>query len=403
MVPLKIITDGSLLAECQMRGPVRFGMHRVAEDLNRHLLRSASLDIYFANSIYSGRYHDNLKKYLNENYPGYAKKIVSSFPYLNPQVPKVSKTTDRYFQLIAPPVQIRHLDQYDLFFSYYYPFSSNVLRSSVKKCITLLDIIPLRMSGYSKAEINTTQKVIESIVPNFAVAISEYSKMDLCDFDKRVDPKRIFAAPLAASPEMFFVNTDKEKWMQVKKKYQLPDRYFLSVSSIDKRKNLPHLIKSFNKFILQENPADLYLVLTGNTTYGESILHQLGISSKVRDRIVLAKSIANNDLSVVYSNAECFFFMSIYEGFGLPALEAMQCGTPVVTSNATSLPEVVGNAGIMLDPLDEDALCDAMGKMYSNEEMRKKYSMMGLSRSKQFSWQKCADEYESIFKKIVTT
>jgi glycosyltransferase involved in cell wall biosynthesis len=163
---------------------------------------------------------------------------------------------------------------------------------------------------------------------------------------------------------------------------------------------LPHLIKSFSKFILQENPKDLHLVLTGNSTYGYSILEKLGIDKKVREKIVLAKSIANEDLASVYSNATCFFFMSLYEGFGLPALEAMQCGTPVVTSNATSLPEVVGDAGIMLSPNDEDGLCQTMLQIYNDQELRNKFSVLGLSRAKQFSWERCANEYVEVFKKI---
>jgi glycosyltransferase involved in cell wall biosynthesis len=136
---------------------------------------------------------------------------------------------------------------------------------------------------------------------------------------------------------------------------------------------------------------------------GIPFLKKLEIKKKVREKIVLAKPIANEDLSIVYSNAECFFFMSLYEGFGLPALEAMQCGTPVVTSNATSLPEVIGDAGIMIDPKDEDTLCEAMNTLHNSEELRNNYSKKGLERSKQFSWERCANEYVEIFKKIATS
>ncbi len=89
--------------------------------------------------------------------------------------------------------------------------------------------------------------------------------------------------------------------------------------------------------------------------------------------------------------------MSLYEGFGLPALEAMQCGAPVVVSNATSLPEVVGHAGILLPPSDEDALCEAMNTLYRNSDLRSRYAVMGLQRAKQFSWERCAAEYTNIF------
>jgi len=401
---IKTIIDGSLLAECEMKGPIRFGMHRVAEDINRLLLLNNSLDISFTNTIYSWEYHSNLKKYLKENCPAYVNKVLSMPPYLNPLPSKVNKITNHFhfIKMMGLQVSINDITKNDLFFSYYYPFPKKIMTSGIKKCITLLDIIPLRMKGYNKEVIDLTKEIIECIVPNFAVSISGFTRQDLCNYNKHVDPERIFVIPLAASKELFFVNSDKDRWNQIKKKYELPDRYFLSVSSIDDRKNLPHLIKSFSKFVLQQNPKDLFLVLTGNCTYGYSVLEKLGIEKKVREKIVLAKSIANEDLSVVYSNAQWFFFMSLYEGFGLPALEAMQCGTPVVTSNTTSLPEVVGDAGIMIDPTDEDNLCETMNMLYHNEALRNTYSQKGLERSQQFSWERCANEYVEIFKKIAT-
>jgi glycosyltransferase involved in cell wall biosynthesis len=160
-------------------------------------------------------------------------------------------------------------------------------------------------------------------------------------------------------------------------------------------------MKSFNKFVLQQKPSDLFLVLTGNSTYSYSVLDDLKIDKTVKEKIVITgKHIDDKDLAAIYSNARCFFFMSRYEGFGLPVLEAMQCGAPVVTANTTSLPEVVGDAGIMLAPDDEEALCDAMNTMHINTDMRDKFAQLGFERAKQFSWQRCAQEYADIFKTI---
>ena len=397
---IKTIIDGALLAECEITGNVRFGMHRVAEEITGHLVNNDQLDISFANTVYSARYHRLLKLYLKKNYPGYTDKMVSKFPALNPEIPFVNSITDKVSRELSFKPGIKGLDQNDLFFSFYYPFPKNVQHASIKKCITYLDIIALRMSGYNSKLINLTRKIVESIVPNYAISISEFSKQDLCNYDKRVDPKKVFVVPLAASSELFFVNKDEGKWKIIKEKYHLPDQYFLCISSTDHRKNLPHIIKSFGKLAMQQNIGDLHLVMTGNMVLNSNIFDELNIDKKIRDKIVLARSIANEDLSIVYSNAMCFFFMSKYEGFGLPALEAMQCGIPVVTSNSSSLPEVVGNAGIMLPPSDEDALCEVMYKMYESESLRKKYSAMGLQRANEFSWQRCANEYVEIFKKI---
>jgi glycosyltransferase involved in cell wall biosynthesis len=94
--------------------------------------------------------------------------------------------------------------------------------------------------------------------------------------------------------------------------------------------------------------------------------------------------------------------MSLYEGFGLPALEAMQCGVPVVASSTTSLPEVVGDAGILLSPTNEDDLCQVMNNLYSDSSLRERYGNLGLKRAKTFSWKRCAEEYAAIFKQIAS-
>ncbi|UAY53117.1 glycosyltransferase family 4 protein [Ferruginibacter albus] len=398
---IKTIIDGALLAECEITGSVRFGMHRVAEEITERLIKNNDLDISFANTIYSARFHRLLNVYLAKNYPSYQSKVVSGFPVLNPEIPVIGKITDRLSRDLSLKPAIKDLDKNDLFFSYYYPFPKSVQNAKIKKCITYLDIIALRMEGYNSKLINLTRKIVESIVPNYAIAISEYSKQDICDYDKRIDANKIFVVPLAASPELFYVNKEENEWKKVKEKYKLPDEYFLCISSTDHRKNLPHIIKSFGKLAMQQNIGDLHLVMTGNMTLSESVFDELNIDKKVRNKIVLAKSIANEDMSAVYSNAKCFYFMSKYEGFGLPVLEAMQCGIPVVSSNASSLPEVVGDAGIMLSPTDEDGLCDVMYKMYSDAAMREKYAALSLQQAKTFSWQRCADEYAAIFKKIV--
>jgi glycosyltransferase involved in cell wall biosynthesis len=300
-------------------------------------------------------------------------------------------------------VKVAEVEKFDLFHSFYHPFPRRIQNKEIKKSITLLDIIALRMSGYSPALVDVTRKIIESIVPNFAISISEFSKQDLLDYDRRICPERVFVAPPAASQEKFFQNRNGGAWQAVKNKYKLPDSYFLSVSSNDRRKNLPHLIRSFTKFVLQEKPQDLHLVLTGNSTYGRLMVDELNIKGTTRDRIfVTEKHIDDEDLSAIYSHSLCFFFMSLYEGFGLPALEAMQCGVPVVTSNTTSLPEVVGDAGITLSPTDEDALCGVMNEVYRSRELRDRYSRSGLERAKQFSWQRCAEEYANIFKRIAS-
>jgi glycosyltransferase involved in cell wall biosynthesis len=264
-----------------------------------------------------------------------------------------------------------------------------------------LDIIPLRLEGYTKEIINLTQRIVDSIQENYAISISEYSKQDLLNYNKHIKPENIFVAPLAASPSTFYQNKNVADWQRVQKKYNLPTNYFLCISSSDIRKNIEHLIICFSQFILQEKPNDAHLVIAGNSTHSRTVLDKLNIDKEVRKRIVFPeKFIDESDLAIVYSNALSFFFMSLYEGFGLPALEAMQCGTPTVAANTSSIPEVMGDAGILLSPTDKNSLCETMLQLYNNESLRLNLSQKGIQQASLFSWERTANEYSSIFKMI---
>jgi glycosyltransferase involved in cell wall biosynthesis len=117
----------------------------------------------------------------------------------------------------------------------------------------------------------------------------------------------------------------------------------------------------------------------------------------LKNRIIFTGYIPDEDLSAIYSGATAFIYPSLYEGFGLPPLEAMQCGTPVITSNTSSLPEVVGDAGIMINPTDEDALCQAILTIIQDSQLRKTLSEKGRERAQQFSWAKCAEETVKVY------
>jgi glycosyltransferase involved in cell wall biosynthesis len=119
-----------------------------------------------------------------------------------------------------------------------------------------------------------------------------------------------------------------------------------------------------------------------------------------QNRVIFTGYVPDEDLSALYSGAKAFIFPSLQEGFGLPILEAMQCGTPVISSNATSLPEVAGEAAILINPYDKDELSQAMLNLLSDEKLRNELTQKGIERAKQFSWSKCAQETVEIYKKI---
>ena len=399
----KVVLDGTLFAECEMLGANRDGMMRLTEEITQRLVLNNDLDISFASTLYIEKYDSALKKFIREKYPQHVNKLFSKKPPFLSNVLKWKSLFRKELANMPVSPYYKGLNKEDLFHSFYYPFPKTVLRNNIKRSITYLDIIPLKLNGYPNELVERTKAVVNSIASNFAISISEFSKQDLLNFDNRTDPKKIFVVPLAASKELFYQNTNEADRLSVKQKYGLPEKYFLCVAGNDSRKNIPHIIKSFNKFMLQENPNDLYLLLAGNNSHNRSVLTELNISEAVRKKIFIPdRFIDSADLAVLYSNAMCFFFMSLYEGFGLPALEAMQCGVPTVSSDTTSLPEVVGDGGIMLPPTDVDALCEVMNNLYKNEGLRKKYSLAGLQRASTFSWERCANEYAGIFKNIVS-
>jgi glycosyltransferase involved in cell wall biosynthesis len=123
----------------------------------------------------------------------------------------------------------------------------------------------------------------------------------------------------------------------------------------------------------------------------DEILAAAESSSKYKSRLIFTGFVAEEDLAALYSGAVAFVFPSLYEGFGLPALEAMACGTPVITSSTTSLPEVVGDAALLVDPMDPDALRDAMSTILSDHSLRADLRRKGLRRATEFSWTRCAE------------
>lgn len=399
----KVVLDGTLFSECEMLGANRDGMMRLTEDITDRLVLNKELDISFANTLYIEKYDSSLKRFINEKYPSHKNKIFSKKP---PFLSNILKWKGLFRTKLAKvPISpfYKELNELDIFHSFYYPFPKSVLKNDIKKSITYLDIIPLKLNGYPEDLIQRTKNVVECIAGNFAISISDFSKQDLLNYDKRVKEENVFVVPLAASHDLFYQNKNEADWAFVKEKYNLPDNYFLCVTGNDKRKNVAHIVKSFSEFTQQEKPKDLFLVLTGNAGHNHVMIEALNIPKSVRDKIVIPASfIDSQDLAVLYSNAMCFFFMSLYEGFGLPALEAMQCGTPTVVSNTTSLPEVVGEGGILLPPSDIAALSNIMNRMYNEESLRNKYSAAGLLKAETFSWQRCADEYANIFKTIST-
>ncbi len=184
----------------------------------------------------------------------------------------------------------------------------------------------------------------------------------------------------------------------VRRKYELPDQFVLFVGTIEPRKNLVNLLEALAALKREGHGAKL--VVAGRKGWlsadFDARLRSLGLESDV----TFPGFVPDEDLPAVYSAATVFAFPSWYEGFGIPILEAMACGTPVVCSNTSSLPEVVGDAALMVAPDDVRALKEALGRVLSDPELRGRFTAHGIVRAAPFTWQRTAEQTAAVYRAV---
>ena len=300
------------------------------------------------------------------------------------------------------PVDPQLLQKADIFHSPFMPIPEAVKNTrQIKRFLTVYDLVPVLFPDFFVQDIkdNFTNIMKSLDSETWVLCISHATKNDLCNYRKDLDPAKVFVTPLAAS-DLFYRCSDKERMALVRAKYAIPDApYILSLSTLEPRKNIDHTIRCFAKLVQEQNIKDLYLVLVGATGWKyEKIFETISNCDAVKERIIFTGRVADEDLAAVYSGALAFVYPSFYEGFGLPPLEAMQCGVPVITSNTSSLPEVVGDAGIMLDPTDVDGLCHSLLEIYRQPSLQAAMSRKSLERAKQFSWERCTQDTVAAYK-----
>ena len=308
-----------------------------------------------------------LKKFLSVIYLGILKKL-NSF--------RKSYDLDKVFDLYLS--------------SFFSPKSFKVK----KKFLFLYDATPYLYPTYFDSSI---LRAFNDIVSSFNkddyyFSISENTKADFLRYFPVLTDKQIKVTPLAAS-ESFYHETDKQRLMAVREKYNIPTnkKYVFSLCTLEPRKNLIRAVKTFVQFIEKNKITDLIFVLGGG--HWDTFLTKLeGEIKYIPDGLIKKVGYVDDaDLATLYSGAEWFVYTSQYEGFGLPPLEAMQCGCPVITSNNSSLPEVVGDAGIMIDWDSDEQHIKAYEEYYFNKDLRDANAAKSMERAKEFSWQKTAN------------
>lgn len=283
----------------------------------------------------------------------------------------------------------RKIEKMDLFFG---PNFRAIFRKSLRTVITIHDMaheyypenVDEKLLRYLKQELLRTARFATLII-----ADSQNTKMDILKF-LNVPEDKVKVIYIGID-KTFRPVTDPIILEATRKKYHLPGKFILYLGAIQPRKNIAGLIRAYH--LLCQDPNFKYrLVVAGGIGWKNRDINQLVFELGLKDRIRFTGYISSSDLPILYNLAEAFIYPSFYEGFGLPVLEAMACGTPVVTSNVSSLPEVGGNAVVSINPRSVDELANEIRRILSDKELRSRCITKGLERAKIFSWEKCALE-----------
>jgi glycosyltransferase involved in cell wall biosynthesis len=266
------------------------------------------------------------------------------------------------------------------------------LGNGVRKIFTIHDLRSLRISDNSiPQDIKALHKTLREA--DSIITVSNTTKKDILEFFD-VSSDKIKVIYLGVD-ERFKPIKNGEDLEFIKKKYGLNKKYFFSLGQVP-RKNIKRLIKTFNIFKYKE---DFLLVIggVGNDGVWVKEYRELVDRMNLEDKVKFIGYIPDEDLPLLYNASKCFVFPSLYEGFGIPILEAMRCKIPVITSNVSALPEIGGEAALYVNPYDERDIAKTMEKIVEDEELRFSLIQKGLKRAKEFSWEKMARETLKIY------
>ncbi len=330
----------------------------------------------------------------------------SIYPYSVHKVPNFATRNDNiekvmWEQFTGPAAA--HQAGMDLF---HVPYFAPPLIARTPTIVTIHDVIPLRLPAYQP---NGKVKAYMNLVARAAwrasmiITVSQHAKQDIIDVLK-LPAERIRVIYEAAGEEYKPV-TDPVKLAETRARYGVGERYVFYLGGLDQRKNVPQLVRAFAQVYKQVDDPDLCLLIAGNPDKQKGPLFpdprpvatELGITGQINYHFI-----AEEDKAAMYSGASLFVFPSLYEGFGLTPLEAMCSGAAVVCSNRTSLPEVVGDAALSVDPDDTQALVEAMSSVLTNSDLRADLRVRSLQRAQQFSWHKTATETIAVYEEVLT-
>lgn len=390
MKKIKVLYDATILSAIEQKGEVRGGIFFVAYNILKKLQEDERFDItlYLESS-------SHLKKIKENNY-------LSSFPlecanYL---------TGDKYNNKSIKNLKFDS-SKYDLYFNT--ALMSDLDDDKIERFYVLYDAIPLILGDFFTKEGRLEFYRIYNRVFNkntHCFCISQSCKNDFLRFFPILDENKMKIAYISSS-QNFKPLKSRNFLADISKKYAINknDKYIFSFCSLMPRKNLLFTTGCFLEFIDKYNIEDLYFYL-GGAGYKKALIESIEQKYKElyyrnKDKIKFLGYVDDKDVNIFYSNALFFVYLSLYEGFGMPVLEAMQSGCAVVASNNSSIPEVVDNCGICINPQDKKACIDAFDKLYFNPDIRNELVQKGFIQSLNFNWDKTikiiTDEIINVF------
>ncbi|MFA5052108.1 MAG: glycosyltransferase family 1 protein [Patescibacteria group bacterium] len=285
---------------------------------------------------------------------------------------------------------------------YHSPVASLPFTYPKKSVITVHDLAMYKNPSWYPSQIITSKLLVPQSLrkADKIIAVSESTKRDLKSIFN-INAKKIAVIHEGAVVDKIPV---KNKKIDSISKYQLGNGFFLFIGTLAPRKNVVTLVRAYKKLLEWDSEFSAYpLVIAGSKDFRHEDVFNTIKELKITKQVKYLGYVTHNQKIELLKKATAFVFPSLYEGFGLPVLEAMTCGTPVITSRASSLPEVAGRAALLVDPLKELEIAKAMRRLLENTDLRKRLETLGYAQAKKFSWQSCAAQtiqvYQSLSKK----
>lgn len=412
-----IIFDATLFVNAYETKLFRTGLYRVSEQLLKQLQQSNDYDIWLYDTMGRERI---MRQYVMPNYPACHLLSLESKAYIiltdkalqvaddcrEKQILAQNSFSKRWYQLwknllrtygrmlrcLCLSKKIPMVNQNAHYLATYYPIPQWVHQQGLTATLIVHDLIPIAHPEWFPTDANkhTLESIVYSITGrDRVVCVSESTRQDLLAYRTDLQPKQVTVAHLAGA-EVFKPTPLSETLRQ---RLGINSEYILSVCTLEPRKNLQLVVRAYERLLQNNVDTKLpQLVLVGAIGWktGELIDQINMLNAPYPNQVIITGYIEDEELAQLYTGASMFVYPSLYEGFGLPPLEAMQCGSPVITSNVSSLPEVVGMAGITINPTDVNMLVSAMEQI--RHDGRDKYAQQSLYRSSEFSWYKMAQQ-----------